>query len=610
MTKAAARLAALVLALTAPAAAAQTCLDRTDLGRALAARPDLTWDALRAACAADIDRAVAADPVGFAWFANAGNGFAGTPLVLQLLLPRLAPDIWGPPEAAFARFGLFPDPTPGRILPRGLGVTGTLGRPRDAAGRLTGEIDHTRTDLLVVTLACGSCHSGQVETPQGTQVIEGAPNTQFDVRAWRAAFGATAARHFTPDLIGTAEAPGATARRLVELLDAAPPGTFARGLPGLGEADVARVDATQRAVFKAKLIPILQGFAATVAARADAVALQTRPGGPYGQPTSPGLAGHSAGQSDGSGDLMADLIAFAHARAGGTREALLAGAHPDLPRFATVTDAASVWRGADRSVGQWDGSVLDPFWRNIAAQLPIVGDPAKVDLENTWIVAEFLQSLPPPPYPFAVDLRAAARGQALFAEHCADCHRPRNARRYWELHTDFNRAAVLNPAGAARFVAAFQAACHDPAFTYTTRVGITRRPCLAPPVEILNDTSDAGAQGYAAGPLDGIWARAPYLHNGAVPTLEHLLTPATRPARFLRGVLDFDTTRVGWFWDADMVAGFAGQTPPPGLHDTARDGLSNRGHDRDVTLGGRTYRLDWSADPGARADLIEYLKTR
>ncbi len=40
--------------------------------------------------------------------------------------------------------------------------------------------------------------------------------------------------------------------------------------------------------------------------------------------------------------------------------------------------------------------------------------------------------------------------------------------------------------------------------------------------------------GYQAPPLDGIWATAPYLHNGSVPTLHALLLSSTRPARFTR----------------------------------------------------------------------------
>ena len=43
--------------------------------------------------------------------------------------------------------------------------------------------------------------------------------------------------------------------------------------------------------------------------------------------------------------------------------------------------------------------------------------------------------------------------------------------------------------------------------------------------------------GYANMPLDGLWLRGPYLHNGSVPTLRDLLAPpAQRPVAFVRGI--------------------------------------------------------------------------
>ena len=57
-------------------------------------------------------------------------------------------------------------------------------------------------------------------------------------------------------------------------------------------------------------------------------------------------------------------------------------------------------------------------------------------------------------------------------------------------------------------------------------------------------------KGYQAPPLDGVWATAPYLHNGSVPTLSALLDSPTRPAKYRRpSSTDFayyDTRNVGW----------------------------------------------------------------
>ncbi len=51
--------------------------------------------------------------------------------------------------------------------------------------------------------------------------------------------------------------------------------------------------------------------------------------------------------------------------------------------------------------------------------------------------------------------------------------------------------------------------------------------------------------GYVAPPLDGIWASAPYLHNGSVPTLWHLMHPDHRPAVWRPVSAEMDEEKVG-----------------------------------------------------------------
>ena len=56
--------------------------------------------------------------------------------------------------------------------------------------------------------------------------------------------------------------------------------------------------------------------------------------------------------------------------------------------------------------------------------------------------------------------------------------------------------------------------------------------------------------GYVAVPLDGVWLRAPYLHNGSVPSLHDLLEPPDgRPKAFHRGYDLYDPARVGFVSD-------------------------------------------------------------
>ena len=116
-----------------------------------------------------------------------------------------------------------------------------------------------------------------------------------------------------------------------------------------------------------------------------------------------------------------------------------------------------------------------------------------------------------------------------------------------------------------------------------------------------NEYSAAPAPGYIAPPLDGVWATAPYLHHGAVPSMEALLDSRLRP-QFWRHAAprDYDRAAMGWRFEA-LDAGQDAE-PDPALrrriYDTTLRGYGNAGH---------TFSDDLSdAD---RTALIEYLKT-
>ncbi len=93
---------------------------------------------------------------------------------------------------------------------------------------------------------------------------------------------------------------------------------------------------------------------------------------------------------------------------------------------------------------------------------------------------------------------------------------------------------------------------------------------------------------YKARPLNGIWATAPYLHNGSVPNLDELLKPAAQRAQKFRvGSREFDAERVGFRTD---VGDFE--------FDTALPGNSSAGHEYSLAL------TDLE-----RKQLIEYMKS-
>jgi mono/diheme cytochrome c family protein len=202
-------------------------------------------------------------------------------------------------------------------------------------------------------------------------------------------------------------------------------------------------------------------------------------------------------------------------------------------------------------------------------------------------VIRWLRDFAPPPFPGVIDRPLAARGQDVYARACAGCHgaydasldRPRlQSFPNWAGHvgTDRSRVDAFTPALAS----AVNATLHGRRYL------------------------DAASTGQVAAPLlSGLWASAPYLVNGSVPTIRHLLEPATRPARFMVGGHRLDLARLGIAGTATADRGWVypeGYQPfsAPVTIDTTKPGFSNVGHEAEVS--GLT-----NADRDA---LIEYLK--
>lgn len=189
------------------------------------------------------------------------------------------------------------------------------------------------------------------------------------------------------------------------------------------------------------------------------------------------------------------------------------------------------------------------------------------DLDN------FLNALPPPKYPFPVNAELAAQGKPVYDRYCAECHEVGAARTSQvipiaEIGTDRERLDTWTQAAA------------DEANQAVKNLGITR------PNMVKNS-------GYCSPPLDGLWMRAPYLHNGSVPNLRDLLEPAAnRPKVFYAGYDVYDPVNVGFVTQGPEAERTGWK------HDVSVRGESNQGH---------SYGTDLSdADKQA---LVEYLKT-
>jgi len=128
-----------------------------------------------------------------------------------------------------------------------------------------------------------------------------------------------------------------------------------------------------------------------------------------------------------------------------------------------------------------------------------------------------------------------------------------------------------------------------------------------------------GTNGYKADALHGIWAQAPYLHNGSVPTLAQVICPSTRPARFLRGNAFYDEALVGFEWAERPKARYGpNDTMLIKEYDTTVAGKANSGHAFGAEMCPDTSSLDPVADrktietrilASPVGTLLAYLKT-
>lgn len=209
-------------------------------------------------------------------------------------------------------------------------------------------------------------------------------------------------------------------------------------------------------------------------------------------------------------------------------------------------------------------------------------------------IQAFVASVRAPRYPHPIDQELAATGKQIFQANCAPCHGtyaddPAND----EQDTYPNLLIPLDVIGTDPVIAN-AGVVHSPElvewYNGSFYGGITRM--------VPNDPFP----GYMPPPLDGIWATAPYLHNGSVPTVELVLNSKARPAVWRRVDLDsrnFDQEALGWpFIALDYRQEEAPEDERKLIYDTGYWSQSNSGH----TFG------DHLTDAQRRA-VIEYLKT-
>ena len=230
-------------------------------------------------------------------------------------------------------------------------------------------------------------------------------------------------------------------------------------------------------------------------------------------------------------------------------------------------------------VGFFTVSTMGVKPERVPAILPHIGE----------VIAFLRDGYRAPPFPGLIDAKKAANGARVYAEHCASCHGSyADAESRPQLVSYPNRLVPLPEIGT------------DP--------GRNRAVTLKLITAIGHSTfgkyvEAAHVDGYVAPVLSGIWASAPYLHNGSVPTLWHLMHPAQRPAHFQVGghALDYRFVGIAGVTNANGSWAYSADYTPwsqPQWFDTSLPGQSNRGHEAPFAALTETDK----------EDLLEYLK--
>ncbi len=269
-----------------------------------------------------------------------------------------------------------------------------------------------------------------------------------------------------------------------------------------------------------------------------------------------------------------------------------------------TADFPSVWNQQWKEGMQlhWDGNNTRVDERNLSAGFGTGATPTTLDREGMLRIADWLWDVAEPPaFPAErVDTALAARGEVVYRQACWSCHG--NGRPPFREPGDGSRVGTVTPveqvgtdrsrldsytvelaaaqnslyAGFPRDEAACRANPNDRDRCFPARFSHFRK-----------------TTGYANMPLDGLWLRAPYLHNGSVPTLRDLLEPPeARPDSFWTGYTVYDYDAVGFVTDGP------GARAEGWLLDTRLPGNGNGGH---------LYGTDLT--PEQKRALLEYLKT-
>jgi mono/diheme cytochrome c family protein len=331
----------------------------------------------------------------------------------------------------------------------------------------------------------------------------------------------------------------------------------------------------------------------------------------------------------------------------------------ELPENHYPADAPAsypfLWNTPQLDWVQWNGSAANAMSRNVGevlgvfAQLKLTADPPEdqyrstAHFRNLDILEQHVAKVKAPEWPEAllgeIDDELAQEGATLYQTHCANCHVVRDcvtgdfptgsSDRFIKivmvpLHKIGTDAALIqafvrkakpgvlaDQVGNAESIARPALLGVAVKNVIARKIGESQPPLDDPQIAAIRSRvgeSPPNVLAYKARPLNGVWATAPFLHNGSAPTLDDLLSPEQeRPTEFYVGSRKFDAERVG----------FDGSASPDSFRFSVLDrlgapipGNSNRGHSGHHYTQAKGDEGQWcDFSDRQRKSLIEYMKT-
>jgi len=253
----------------------------------------------------------------------------------------------------------------------------------------------------------------------------------------------------------------------------------------------------------------------------------------------------------------------------------------DMRKYNIASDIPALWHLQKKNALYYTGVGRGDFTKLLfqASVLGIKDSAAARKAQEKFVhVVAWIRSLQPPKYPQQIDSSLVSIGKTIYLNSCKHCHGTYDAPEQYP-----NRLVAIDEVGTDPLYASYA--------MDSKIVGWYNKSWFA---KSSPHSWFEPEKGYVAPPLDGIWATAPYFHNGSVPTVYQVLNSKARPKKWKRpkNSQDYDWNKLGWKHKEKKLI------LDKWVYDTSLPGYGNQGH-----------RYGDHLSEAQRLALIEYLKT-